>query len=151
MCYANDGGLASVAERTRFRSIHLSAYQASRPLPWGLKVPALDKFAEVRLQRVAARAGQPDGLSHGHTPVLPGEFGDLQRQGRQGGEDDLLTLDRNTHFEPSDLLGQRAQEEQQPWLPIRRIGTNGALRLPQSQVIGLLARLDHALAYFGRT
>ena len=56
---------------------------------------------------------------------------------------DLLTLD--LFLQAPHLLGQGAQEEYQPRLPVRCLGADRALCLPQRQVVGLLALLDYAL------
>ena len=40
---------------------------------------------------------------------------------------------------------KRAQEEQDPGLPVRRVGSDRPLRLTQREVIAFLAVLDHAL------
>lgn len=68
---------------------------------------------------------------------------DLQLQIRHGCQHELLAL----HFdlEPADLLREGAQEKQEPWLQIGKLGSNRGLSLAQRQVIRLLAFLDHAL------
>jgi hypothetical protein len=43
-----------------------------------VQVAAFDQRAEVLLERVAAGAGQPDGLADGDATMLAGEFDDLQ-------------------------------------------------------------------------
>jgi TPR repeat protein len=43
-----------------------------------VQVAAFDQRAEVLLERVAAGAGQPDGLADGNATMLAGEFDDLQ-------------------------------------------------------------------------
>lgn len=74
--------------------------------------------------------------------MLPRKLDDLQRQLGQRGQHQPFTLD--FAVEPAHLLRQCAQKEDQPGLPIRRLGPDRSLHLPQREVIGLLVLLDHA-------
>lgn len=95
------------------------------------------------LERVAAGSREPDHLTDRDAPMIAGELNDLQLQIGHRSQHDLLTL----HFflQLLDLLGEGAQEERNPWLPVRHLGANRGLRLAKRQVISLLALLNHAL------
>ena len=104
---------------------------------------ALDECAEVLLERVATDAGQLDGIADRDAAMLAGEFDDLQLQFRHRCQHGPFALD--LRLQPPYLFSQRAQEERQPWLPVRGPGANGALRPAQRQVVRLLALLDDTL------
>ena len=76
----------------------------------------LDRIAQVLLQRVAANARQFDGIADRDASMLTGKFDDPQRQVGQGGQHYSFAFD--LLFKSPDLLGQRAQEENQPRLPV---------------------------------
>src|SRR3972149_4052574 len=57
-----------------------------------VEVSAFDQRTEVLLERVAARAGQFDGLADGDATMLAGKFDDLQRELRQDGQHKFFAL-----------------------------------------------------------
>jgi len=80
---------------------------------------AFDQRTEMLFERIAAGPGQLDGLANGHAAVLAGELDDLQLQFRHGRQHDPLALD--FLLQSPRLLGQAAEEEHQPRLPVRRL------------------------------
>lgn len=97
-------------------------------------MPLLYQCPKMLLERVAVAAGQADSFRHGDAAMFPGKFDDLQGEGRHGSQHQFFPF--QFAVESAHLLGQGFQEEQQPGLPIRRFGTDGALGLPQCQVKG---------------
>ena len=90
---------------------------------------------------VPAGSGQLDRLSHRDAPMLPGE--PTICSDRSGSAASTIFSRLDLLLQTPNLLGQRAQEEQQPRLPVRGIGADRALRLPQREVVAFLTGLDH--------
>lgn len=93
--------------------------------------------AELLLQRVPACPGQLDDVADADAAMRAGVIEDAQRQVRQARQHDLLALDLLR--EPRRLLMQRAQEVDEPRLPIGRSAADRSLRLPQGEIVALLA------------
>jgi len=107
------------------------------------EVPFFEQVTEMWLQCIPARAGDCHNVADGDPPMFTCIFDDLQGKLRQDGQNDLLPL----HFPGKSLhlLLEGAEKVQHPWLPVRRIGSDGALGLSESEIIAFLAVLDDAL------
>ena len=106
-------------------------------------VAFFQKPAEVLLERVPTRAGQRNYIGDGDPSVFACRLEDFHGQFGHGRQDNFLSFD--FLGQPLHLLLKCAQEEQDPWLPIRRVGSDRGLRLTQREVVTFFAVFDHAL------
>ena len=91
---------------------------------------AFHQHAEMLFERVATGSSEPDHLTDRDAPMFAGELNDLQLQIGDGRQHDLLAL--HLLLQSPDLLGERAQEEGKPWLPVWLFGANRGLCLAKS-------------------
>lgn len=90
-----------------------------------VELTLFDQRSEVLLQRIAACGRQPDGVAHRDAAMFACELDDLQGQPRQRREHRFFALD--FLVKAPHLLGQRAQKERQPRLPVRCFGADRPL------------------------
>jgi len=91
----------------------------------------------VLLESVPARAGQSDHFANGDASVFARILDDFCRELRHGRQDNSFPLDFLS--QSFHLLLKSAQEKQDPWLPVRFVGSDCFLRLTQRKVVAFLA------------
>lgn len=96
----------------------------------------------MNLDRIPVGSGQGEDLAHRGPSMFTGKLKDLERKRGQFGKHKVFAFD--LFPEPPHLLLKRTQEECQPRLPVGVVCTDGLLSLAQSEVVTLLAVLDHA-------
>ena len=108
----------------------------------------LSQLFQVILDRVADCARYFRAVGNRHSSTLAIQLKYLYRKFGQVAQDQALTLD--LLLQPYLLLLQRAQEECQPWLPVRRFCVNRTLRLAQAEAVRVLVLLSLTLEARGR-
>ena len=106
------------------------------PLTIPFQHPILQQSLEMLFQRISAGSGQESHFLDRDATVFAGVFHDASGQVRQG----VLQQAFPFHLggQTLHLRVQGAQEEGQPWLPVRRIRVQGGLGLAQGQVVAFL-------------
>jgi hypothetical protein len=102
-----------------------------------------DQRGEGRFQRVGTCAMFAHHVARRDAAMFASVIENIHGQFWQGGKRSLLPL--HLSCQAALLLLEGAREEYEPGLPIRRVATDGPLRLTQGQIVALLAVLDDAL------
>jgi hypothetical protein len=87
------------------------------------------QLTEVHLQRIPVRPGERSYVADGDSAMFACMLDDSYGKLRHSGQNDPLPL--NFLGQPVHLLLKCTEEEQDPRLPVGRIGSYGSLGLPQ--------------------